>query len=76
MALTTDFSGTYDYEKTEAESEADYFLELAAEYTADEMSGKLAKLAEHWAKALPDTYDDFRKHFNAKWDNYMGINLA
>ena len=63
--LTTDFTGTYDYEKEEAEHAANYLLEdLACGYTKpEEFELKLLNERVHWRKCLPDTFEDFDKHF-------------
>ena len=65
--LTTDFSGTYDYEREEAEHAADSILEdLACGYiTPDELPDRMNRELAHWNKCLPDTFDDFLRHFNA-----------
>lgn len=70
--LTTDFSGTYDYEKTEAEAEADYYLELIVEAGNDEeklkyIARSLSKLPIHWGKILtPEQLEEFCHYFNDK----------
>ena len=63
--LTTDFTGTYDYEKEEAEHAAAGLLEdLACGYTKPEdFELRLLKERAHWRKCLPDTFEDFDKHF-------------
>lgn len=63
--LTTDFTGTYDYEKEEAEYAAAYLLEdLACGYTKPEyFELQILKELAHWRKCLPDTFEDFNKHF-------------
>ncbi len=65
--LTTDFSGTYDYEREEAEHAADSILEdLACGYiTPDELPDRMNRELAHWKKCIPDTFDDFLRHFNA-----------
>lgn len=65
--LTTDFTGTYDYEKTEAEHAAEYILDNLANgdiEPGDLLSTMLKELA-HWRVVLPDTFEDFNKHFRA-----------
>ena len=64
--LTTDFSGTYDYEREEAEHAAQYILDdLNDGYiTPDEFQDRLAKERQHWKKCLPDTFDDWNNHFD------------
>ena len=71
--LTTDFTGTYDYEKTEAEAEAEHYLHLIAEARDDEremayLARSMAKLSAHWGKVLetPEQMEEFCQHFNAK----------
>jgi hypothetical protein len=65
--LTNDFTGTYDYEKTEAELAANYLLDdLAFAYcNPEEFDFRITKEQIHWKKCLPDTFDDFNKHFLA-----------
>jgi hypothetical protein len=65
--LTTDFTGTYDYEKTEAEHAANSLLDdLACGYcTPEGFDFKVTKEQAHWKKYLPDTFDDFNTHFLA-----------
>lgn len=65
--LTTDFTGTYDYEKEEAEHAARYILdELNDAYiTPEELGARIHKELAHWKKCIPDTFEDFERHFNA-----------
>lgn len=65
--LTTDFTGTYDYEKEEAEHAANSLLDdLALAYcTPEEFDFRITKEQIHWKKCLPETFDDFNKHFLA-----------
>jgi hypothetical protein len=66
--LTTDFTGTYDYERDEALSSANYILESLydGEITPETLPAALLKERQHWKKHLPDTFDDFDNHFNAR----------
>ncbi len=63
--LTTDFSGTYDYEKEEAIHAAAYILEdLYDGYlTFEELPERIQKERTHWKKCIPETFDDFDKYF-------------
>ena len=71
MALTTDCTGTYDYEASEAQSEFDYLMELNLDYTPEEMADKVIKLRAHWLKCLgADGYRDF----SAAWNNLCTAN--
>ena len=69
--LTTDFTGTYDYEKAEADHAAAYILEGIAEgeYTADELPRLILKELAHWTGALGGaesaSFQDFKRHFIA-----------
>ena len=65
--LTTDFTGTYDYEQEEAINAADYILGLLrdGEITPAKLPEMLLNERTHWKKCLPDTFEDFDKHFNA-----------
>jgi hypothetical protein len=69
--LTTDFSGTYDYEKEEAEHEAEYIIECINDDGDEYAKGRIEKLRIHWQKVLDtkESFDDFCKHFNAKMPN-------
>lgn len=69
--LTTDFSGTYDYEKTEAESEAEYLLEGLAEgyYSPEQFEQAKAKTVSRWAKVFakePESLAEFLQYFHAR----------
>ena len=63
--LTTDFTGTYDYEQEEAKHAASYILNelYDGEITPEQLPLKLEKERQHWKKHLPDTFEDFDKHF-------------
>lgn len=68
---TTDFSGTYDYEKVEAESEAEYLLEGLADgyYSPDQFEAAKSKIIVHWSKVFerePESLTDFIKYFNER----------
>lgn len=73
--MTTDFSGTYDYEKAEADHAAVYILEGIAEgeYTLDELPKLITKELAHWAAALggenSESFQDFKRHFMAAFEN-------
>lgn len=71
--LTTDFTGTYDYEKEEAQHAASYLLEdLSLAYiTLEEFPDKILKELTHWKKCIPDTFDDFERHFKAEIESGM-----
>ncbi len=73
--LTNDCTGTYDYEAEEGKSEAEYMIELSADYTPDEMADKFIKTRAYWKKCLDSGYPDFQAAFNAEWNNRMGIAL-
>jgi hypothetical protein len=66
--LTTDKTGTYDYEREEAIMAADYILESLHDgyITPETLPETLLKERVHWKKYLPDTFEDFDKHFNAR----------
>ena len=76
MALTTDFSGTYDYEAGEANNEFDYLMEIEADYTIEEMQAKVEKLQIHWLKVLgADGFRDFSAAWNQRC-NDAGLSLG
>jgi hypothetical protein len=76
--LTTDFTGTYDYEQEEAVNAANFILECL--YDGDispcTLPEKLLKERQHWKKHLPDTFEDFDKHFNARINAGLPAALA
>jgi hypothetical protein len=65
--LTTDFTGTYDYEMTEARMSADYILEdLASGYmTQKELPARVERERNHWKHVLDtaESFDDWNTHF-------------
>jgi hypothetical protein len=68
MSITTDFSGTYDYEKTEAEYAANYILEdIRMGYFTDHDGVDLQVEREmaHWAKCLDVGFSEFQGYFFA-----------
>jgi len=71
--LTTDCTGTYDYEREEAESEAEYICEDISEAEGSEIEitrivARIEKLGVHWNRALGggESFADFVRWFNAK----------
>lgn len=65
--LTSDFTGTYDYEKEEAEESARILLEDLADgyHTPEDFPNVIEKERKHWKKCLPETFDDWDRHFMA-----------
>ena len=64
---TTDLTGIYDYENEEAKGAANYILDdLANGYIepGDLLLTMLKELA-HWREVLPDTFEEFNRHFRA-----------
>lgn len=63
---TTDFTGTYDYEKEEARRSAYELLDdLASGYsTFDQLPARIAKEKAHWSIVLGETMPDFINEFN------------
>ena len=69
MALTTDFSGTYDYEREEAAEVADTICEdLRDGYyrNADDYHQRIIKERAHWAKIRDFNMADFADEFNKR----------
>ena len=64
--LTKDFSGTYDYERGEAQNEVAYFTEsIQPDYSPDESLAYAAKIAAHWRKVLTaEGFADFADEWN------------
>ncbi len=76
MALTVDYSGTYDYEAEEANQEFDYLMECEADYTMEEMQAKVEKLQVYWLKVLgADGFKDFAIAWNQRC-NDKGLSLG
>lgn len=69
--LTTDFSGTYDYEKEEAYHAATILNEAFIEgyySTRGEYEEACAKELAHWGMVFKndvDAFEDFKRHFEA-----------
>jgi|DEB19_MinimDraft_3_1074340.scaffolds.fasta_scaffold28297_3 hypothetical protein len=63
--LTTDFTGTYDYEKEEAEHAANYILEdIACGYLdLEDIQAKVDKERVYWKKCIPEAFEEFDKYF-------------
>jgi hypothetical protein len=65
---TTDFSGSYDYEKEEALAVAEDMLSDLADgyYDEQQFAAAVLKTSNHWKKVLPsiESYNDFALHFN------------
>ena len=63
--LSTDFTGTYDYEKEEADHAANYILEdIACGYLEhQQLQARVEKERAHWKKCIPETFDEFDKCF-------------
>lgn len=68
---TVDFSGEYDYERTEANGVAEAFEDyIACEYTAAEYQARVAKELAHWDRILtPEGLNDFKDQFNKRTKN-------
>ncbi len=66
---TTDFTGTYDYEKEEALHEAGYLIECLQEgyFERDKLPEKAERIRAHWQKVLPsaESFADWDAHFTA-----------
>lgn len=62
--LTSDFSGTYDYEKEEAENEYQDFMEYEKEHSQKENILRVEKLAIYWEKVLSETFHEFKMYWN------------
>jgi phosphoenolpyruvate carboxylase len=70
--LTKDFTGEYDYEREEAEHEAEYIRECIEEAENNEIEiarivARIEKLGAHWNRALcgGESFADFVRHFNS-----------
>lgn len=63
---TKDFTGTYDYERGEAQGEAEYFIKaIQPDRTPDECKAYVDKIARHWQKVLcANGFADFRDEWN------------
>ena len=69
MALTSDFTGTYDYEREEAASVAESFIEgIESEFyrNADEYQQAVIKERAHWSKFADFDMAGFADEFNKR----------
>ena len=66
IMLTKDFTGVYDYERGEAENEAQYFIEeIVPDSTPEECRVYAERIAAHWRKCLDaDGFADFSRWWN------------
>lgn len=69
MALTTDFTGSYNWAEEEARGEANRIIYLISEGEDDKyIQSLIAKIAAHWRKVFDNDADDcadFEAAFNA-----------
>jgi hypothetical protein len=72
---TTDFTGTYDYEKEEALCEANYLIEQVEDGSLSlaQLPLEIESARIHWRKSLnnPESFADFDAHFTATLNAYM-----
>ena len=71
--LTKDFSGVYDYEREQAQSELSYFSEVLLPEcdTPEKIQAELLYYANYWRKCLcSQGYADFRDEWNKALPNY------
>lgn len=63
---TSDFTGTYDYERGQAQSEAEYFLtEIVPHDDPDTCRKHADRIRAHWERVLcPQGMADFRAEWN------------
>lgn len=63
--LTTDFSGTYDYEKEEAAYAAQSIIEDIEDgyLQPDDIPQRIEKERIHWKRCIPETFEE--------WDTYF-----
>lgn len=66
MAMTTDFTGSYDYEADEAREEFANLIADRGDYTDDELQARVEHIKKHWRKVL-DTEYGFRD-FMLAWN--------
>lgn len=67
MAMTTDFTGTYDYEREEARGVAESYIEGLREgyyRDIDEYHRAVIHERKHWLKMRDFSMDDFSAEFN------------
>ena len=71
--MTKDITGTYDYERLEAQAEANYFTEtILPERTEPECRDYALKIAAHWSKCLePAGFADFCSEWNMLIPDYQ-----
>lgn len=69
--LTRDFSGVYDYERSEARQAAEMFLEYSAEYDQEQNRRAADRERAHWARVLcHQGLRDFCDEWNKLVPNY------
>jgi hypothetical protein len=70
--ITTDFSGTYDYEREEAENSAQELLGIKGDYSKEEFDALIMREVLHWKKCLDseESFDCFLGHF---WNAMNGV---
>ena len=73
MAMPSDFTGSCDYEKEEADNEYSEFIRYLDEYSDKENKERVEKLAIYWQKVLPETFDDFKEHWNLLANGTMWV---
>jgi hypothetical protein len=64
--LTTDFSGTYDYEREEAEHAAQCIFEDIQEecLSREELPARIERERVHWKRSLDaESFNEWNKHF-------------
>lgn len=76
MAMTTDFTGTYNYEADEACEEFANLIADRGDYTDDELQARVERIAKHWRKVLDaDGFSDFMLEWNTCC-NDAGLSLG
>ena len=75
MSLTTDFSGTYDYEQTEAKHCAEALIEdlESGYYDHEEFLNACMKERQHWKKTYSLGFEEWDKYFTQYIEDYLTL---
>ena len=75
MSLTTDFSGTYDYEQTEAKYCAEALIEdlESGYYDHEEFLSACMKERQHWKKTYALGFEEWDKYFTQYIEDYLTL---
>jgi hypothetical protein len=75
MSLTHDFSGSYDYEQTEAKYCAEALMEdlEAGYYDLDSFNAAVLKERQHWKKTYALGFEEWDRYFTQYIGDYLTL---